>query len=65
MNHEGPTDVLSFPMLEHGPVRRAFHLGEIVVSFDTAREEAAAAVVAGRRSSRGTASTASCISAGM
>jgi len=42
MKHAGPTDVLSFPMGEFDPERKAFHLGEIVVSFETARREAAA-----------------------
>ena len=38
----GPTDVLSFPMGEVDPERRAYSLGEIVVSFETARREALA-----------------------
>jgi len=42
MKHKGPTDVLSFPMGNSDPERDAFHLGEIVVSLDTARREAAA-----------------------
>ena len=37
-----PTDVLSFTMAEIDPERRAFNLGEIMVSYDTARREAAA-----------------------
>jgi probable rRNA maturation factor len=40
MQHEGPTDVLSFPLGEHDPERDAFHAGEIVVSYDTAKREA-------------------------
>lgn len=40
MRHSGPTDVLSFPMLEYDHERRAFHLGEVIVSLDTARREA-------------------------
>ena len=40
MDHEGPTDVLSFPMSEFDPEREAFLLGEIVVSHQTARREA-------------------------
>jgi len=42
LRHTGPTDVLSFPMGEFDPERGAFHLGEVVVSFETARREAAA-----------------------
>jgi probable rRNA maturation factor len=42
MRHTGPTDVLSFPLGEFDPERRALHAGEIVVSFETARREAAA-----------------------
>jgi probable rRNA maturation factor len=42
MKHEGPTDVLSFTMGEFDPERRAFNLGEIVVSFETAEREAKA-----------------------
>jgi probable rRNA maturation factor len=38
----GPTDVLAFPMGEIDPERRAYHLGEIVASFETAAREAAA-----------------------
>ncbi|MFH0939026.1 MAG: rRNA maturation RNase YbeY [Planctomycetota bacterium] len=38
----GPTDVLAFPMGEIDIERRAYHLGEIVVSFETAAREAAA-----------------------
>ncbi|HYG74948.1 MAG TPA: rRNA maturation RNase YbeY [Planctomycetota bacterium] len=41
MKHAGPTDVLSFPLGEIDPEREAFHLGEIIVSLDTARREAA------------------------
>jgi probable rRNA maturation factor len=41
--HEaGPTDVLAFPMGEPDLERRAFLLGEIAVSFETAAREAAA-----------------------
>jgi probable rRNA maturation factor len=36
----GPTDVLSFPMGEIDPERKAYHLGEVVVSYETARREA-------------------------
>jgi probable rRNA maturation factor len=42
MKHSGPTDVLSFPMGEVDPERGAFHLGEVVVSYETAQREAAA-----------------------
>ena len=38
----GPTDVLAFYMGEPDPERRAFNLGEIVVSYETAQREAAA-----------------------
>jgi probable rRNA maturation factor len=38
----GPTDVLAFPMGEPDLERRAFLLGEIAVSFETAAREAAA-----------------------
>jgi probable rRNA maturation factor len=41
LKHKGPTDVLSFPMGELDPERRAYNLGEIVVSFETANREAA------------------------
>ncbi|HYF51288.1 MAG TPA: rRNA maturation RNase YbeY [Planctomycetota bacterium] len=41
MRHKGPTDVLSFPMGEIDPERRVFNLGEIVVSSETAKREAA------------------------
>lgn len=50
MGHEGPTDVLSFPLVEPGdfrsarptpPVRRV-HLGEIVVSVERAMDQAEA-----------------------
>jgi probable rRNA maturation factor len=40
LKHKGPTDVLSFPMGELDPERRAYNLGEIVVSFETANREA-------------------------
>ena len=36
----GPTDVLSFPMGEWDPERNTYNLGEIVVSFETAKREA-------------------------
>lgn len=42
LKHAGPTDVLSFPMGEADPERGAFHLGEIVASYETAQREAAA-----------------------
>lgn len=41
LRHRGPTDVLSFPIGDVDPVRRAYFLGEIVVSFETAEREAA------------------------
>jgi probable rRNA maturation factor len=41
LHHEGPTDVLSFPMNDDDPARRAFHLGDVVISFETAQREAA------------------------
>jgi len=40
MKHKGPTDVLSFPLGDFDPARRAYHLGEIIVSYDTAKREA-------------------------
>lgn len=40
MKHKGATDVLSFPLGDFDPARRAYHLGEIIVSYDTARREA-------------------------
>jgi probable rRNA maturation factor len=40
LKHKGPTDVLSFPMGELDPERQAYSLGEIVVSFETAKREA-------------------------
>ncbi len=40
MNHDGPTDVLSFPMLDADPERGTFHIGDIVASFETAQREA-------------------------
>ena len=40
LKERGPTDVLSFPMGETDFERDAFHLGEIVVSYDTAAREA-------------------------
>jgi probable rRNA maturation factor len=42
LKERGPTDVLSFPMGEMDLERGAYHLGEIVVSFDTAVREAEA-----------------------
>ena len=42
LKHKGPTDVLAFSMGEEDPERKAFFLGEIVVSFQTAAREAAA-----------------------
>jgi probable rRNA maturation factor len=42
MRHNGATDVLSFPIGEIDPERRAFHLGEVVASFETAQREAKA-----------------------
>ncbi|MCZ7646799.1 MAG: rRNA maturation RNase YbeY [Planctomycetota bacterium] len=42
LGHDGPTDVLSFPMLEFDPEREAFFLGEILASFETAAREARA-----------------------
>ncbi|MGD0094401.1 MAG: rRNA maturation RNase YbeY, partial [Planctomycetota bacterium] len=38
----GATDVLAFAMGEPDPERRAFNLGEIVVSYETAQREATA-----------------------
>ena len=47
MGHEGPTDVLSFPMLEPGsfPSRapkaaRRVHIGDIAISVERARDQA-------------------------
>ncbi len=42
MRHDGPTDVLSFPMGEPDFERKAYFLGEIVASHETAAREAAA-----------------------
>lgn len=42
LKHTGPTDVLSFPSGAFDPERRLFLLGEVVVSGQTARREAAA-----------------------
>lgn len=42
MKHEGATDVLSFPMGEFDPESQAFNLGEVILSVETARREAAA-----------------------
>jgi probable rRNA maturation factor len=44
MGHEGPTDVLSFPMLTPGfplPPGRRPHLGDIIVSVERALAQAA------------------------
>lgn len=40
LRHRGPTDVLSFPIGDVDPLRKAYFLGEIVVSFETAAREA-------------------------
>jgi len=40
MKHKGATDVLSFPLGDFDPTRRAYHLGEIIISYDTALREA-------------------------
>jgi probable rRNA maturation factor len=40
---DAPTDVLSFPAGEHDPDSQAFYLGDIVISVERAREQAAAA----------------------
>ena len=45
LKERGPTDVLSFPMGELDFERNAYHLGEIVVSFDTAAVEAKARTI--------------------
>ncbi len=42
MNHKGPTDVLSFPINDFDPEARAFNLGDVILSFETAQREAAA-----------------------
>ncbi len=42
MRHDGPTDVLTFPMGEPDFERKAYFLGEIVASHETAAREAAA-----------------------
>jgi probable rRNA maturation factor len=41
MQHEGPTDVLSFPIVDFDHERGSFHLGDVLISFDTAKREAA------------------------
>jgi probable rRNA maturation factor len=46
LKERGPTDVLSFPMGETDFEREAFHLGEVVVSFETAQREARARNIA-------------------
>ncbi len=40
MQHEGATDVLSFPIVDFDPERGTFHLGDVLISFDTAKREA-------------------------
>jgi probable rRNA maturation factor len=42
MQHEGATDVLSFPMGEYNPEFEAFDLGQIFLSYETAAREARA-----------------------
>jgi len=42
LKERGSTDVLSFPMGETDFERNAYHLGEVVVSFETARRESTA-----------------------
>ena len=42
MQHEGATDVLSFPMNEYNPEFEAFDLGQIFLSYETAAREARA-----------------------
>jgi probable rRNA maturation factor len=42
LSQEGATDVLAFTMGEWDRERRAYHAGEVVVSFETAQREAAA-----------------------
>ena len=41
IKHRGPTDAISFPLGSFDPERNAYHLGEVVVGFETARREAA------------------------
>jgi probable rRNA maturation factor len=41
----GPTDVLSFPMGEYDPERKAYNLGEIVVSHEVAKRESDARTI--------------------
>lgn len=41
MRHEGPTDVLSFPIADVDHERGSFHLGDVLIGFETARREAA------------------------
>lgn len=41
MQHEGPTDVLSFPITDLDHERGSFHLGDVLISFETAKREAA------------------------
>lgn len=41
MRHEGPTDVLSFPIADLDHERGSFHLGDVLISFETAKREAA------------------------
>lgn len=40
MRHEGPTDVLSFPIVDFDFERGSFALGDVLISFDTAKREA-------------------------
>ncbi len=39
LGREGPTNVISFPMEEDGPLRNPRVLGDVVVSVETALEE--------------------------
>ena len=40
MQHEGATDVLSFPIVDFDHERGTFHLGDVLISFETAKREA-------------------------
>jgi len=40
MGHEGPTDVLSFPIVDHDHERGTFHLGDVLIGFEAAQREA-------------------------
>ena len=42
LNHEGPTDVISFPLADDGDPDPENILGEVVVSLEMARSEASA-----------------------